>query len=552
MELLLAAGIIVISGVSAFLYLQKEDSFDIESDFKELKNAMKKHRNKNIGLTKGIENLKPFLASDSKVDLSHYVLSMDDQFLVVKKLPKGINGQELAKKIGGKSIYSNNRLKLSFYSPTGKEPIAVIKFKPMSNLTTTTRIEYSHEASIVDKDEVLKVEWKNNQEYFETEGVHTVKLRVMDKQLRWSEWVSQDIFVSRLKGIKSISAKGSHLFVCHNDGTVDGYGDNNFGQLGNCTNQDNVALEQIVQLERIEAIACGDLHSLFLKTDRKVFASGKNEFGQLGIGNRNDSKIPKLSWGIENIIQVAAGNGFSAAVTHDGFVYTWGQNEAFCLGHDKNHLTDRPSRVEGVSNVKSVSLGTNYILALCYDGTVMAWGENNFGQLGLGYKGKFNEPTVTILKDIKQVCAGKNYSYAITNNDRVLAFGQNEHHQLGIVGEKTILFPKEIPNLKEMAKIVSCNEITIGLDKMGNVYTWGQFSPINQDFSTTPYKSEKLKYIQDIAASLNHGYAVDEEGFVYSFTEQDRDFRKIEFRERIENELPKGNGEDTPEITDQA
>lgn len=548
MELLIAAGILVMSGVSAFFYLQSDETFDIINDFREIKKAMKAHRNRNKGLTKGIENLESLMSVDSKVNLKNYSLTMDDKFLVVNKLPKGINGADIAKEVGGKSVFNGKQLKLAFYSPSGKEPIASINIQPMNNLTTTTKIEYSHLESIVENGEFTKVEWENNEEYFDEEGIHTVKLRVMDKQFRWSDWVSQDLFISRVKGTKGIHGRGGHLFVYHNDGTVDGYGENSFGQLGNCTNQSNTKLDQIVQINRVEEVACGEYHTIFLKSNRQVFATGKNDFGQLGIGSRNDSKIPKLSWGIENIIQIAGGNAFSAAVTSDGFVYTWGQNTAHCLGHNKSHLVDRPSRVEGVENIKSVSLGNNYVLALCYDGTVIAWGENEQGQLGLGFKSKSNDPSITILKDIKQVCAGKGFSFAVTNNNRVLAFGQNSNHQLGILAEKMVLFPTEIPGLKDIIKVVSCNEITVCLDHVGNVYTWGQFSPVNNDFSFTPYKSDKLKYIQDIAVTLNHGYALTEEGEVYTFAAQDTEFEKLEFTERKTNELSKRDGKDITEI----
>ncbi|MBJ2356736.1 hypothetical protein, partial [Sphaerochaeta sp. S2] len=345
--------------------------------------------------------------------------------LIVKKLPKGLDGNDIAKKIGGNSSYDNHKLKLAFYSPGGKEPVAVIKIKPMGNIMTTTKIEYSHEDSIVDNNEIKKVEWMNNKEYFDEEGVHTVKLRVMDKHFRWSEWESVDIFVSEAKGIKKLAAGGNHLFVIHRNGTIDAYGDNEFGQLGNCTNQENQKMEEVVQIKHVDDIAVGDFHTLFLKSDRKVFATGNNESGQLGIGSKNNSKIPKLCWGIENIIQVSCGNGFSAAVTSDGFVYTWGQNEAMCLGHGKNHFVVRPVRVDGVENVKEISLGSNYILALSYDGVVKARGMNDHGELGLGFKSKSSEPLVTNFKDIKSVCAGKGFSYGITSGNRVLAVGNN-------------------------------------------------------------------------------------------------------------------------------
>lgn len=546
MWIFVTLGILVVSGVGTYFYLQDGEEFDIIADFKEIKSALRAFRNEQKGLTKGIENIKAYMPKGSEVKLERYLMSIDDKFLVVNKLPRGAKPDEIAKTVGGKSKYTDGKLKLSFFTlGSGVEPVAVLRIKPMSNLTTTTKIEYSCAESIVEGGSILKVEWENNEEYFDEEGVHTVRLKVMDKHFRWSEWESLDIFVNESKGVKSISADGGHLMVLHNNGKVDAYGDNSFGQLGNCTNKNNVKIEELVQLGRVDAVSSGDNHTIFLKSDRRVFASGKNDFGQLGVGNRNNSKIPKLTWGIENIIQIAGGNSFSAAVTVEGHVYTWGQNEAQCLGYGESHFVDRPARVEGIENVKSISLGQNYALALCYDGNVISWGENNSGELGLGFKSKQNEPSITMLKDIKQVEAGRGFTLAVTNKDRVMAVGINKNCQLGYEGEKVVLFPQEIAGLKDIEKVVSCGEFALALDKVGNVYSWGQFSPSNNDYSLQPFVSDELKYVKDIAATTTNGYALLEDGTVYEFGSKFSQFRKLDFalkKEEYEEELPIGDG----------
>jgi alpha-tubulin suppressor-like RCC1 family protein len=324
--------------------------------------------------------------------------------------------------------------------------------------------------------------------------------------------------------------------LLHNNGRVEAYGENAFGQIGNCTNQNNNKIEELVQVERVDNIAVGDNHTLFLKTDRRVFTTGKNDFGQLGIGNRNNSKIPKLTWGIENIVQISAGNSFSGAVTSDGFVYTWGQNESGCLGHSKSHFVDRPDRIEVLDNVKAIALGFNYVLALGYDGTVKGWGENNYGQLGVGFKSKHNEIAQTLYKDVKQVACGRNFSVAVLNNGRVMGVGMNSKAQLGYEGEKIVLFPQEIPGLKDIDKIVAQGDFVIALDQMGNIYSWGQYSPVDNDYSVTPMVCDQLKYVKDIAATQTKGYAILEDGSIYEFNAKYRNLRKLDYAESKEHE----------------
>lgn len=535
MEILLTIGLLVISGVGTFFYLQNQDELDVLADYKEIKNAYKAFRNDNVGLTKGIENLNKYLSKESKVKLGNYEMSIDDKFLILKRVPNKVDPEAMVKQVGGNSVFKNNQLKLSFFTRSGNVgPRAVIEIKPVANITTTTKIEYSHEASVVEDNKYLEVEWENKNDYFE-EGIQTVKLRVMDKHYKWSEWESKEIFVEEIKGVKSLYASGGHLMVVHNNGKVHGFGENNFGQLGNCTNSNNIMLNEILQAKNVMAVAAGDNHTLFLKSDRRVFATGKNDFGQLGNGSRNNSKIPKLTWGIENIIQVEAGKGFSAAVSSDGFVYTWGNNDNHCLGQSDVHYIDRPSRVEDVGNIKEIALGFDFVLALGHDGNVTGWGSNNHGQLALGFKGRHNEPALTQLKDIKMLAAGRAFALALSNSGRIFAFGLNKNHQLGFSGEKEVLFPIEIGGLKDIVKIVASNDFVVALDNIGNMYSWGQYTPVDNDYSLTPFKCDQLKYVKDIAVSQNEGYALDENDDVYHFTSKFHGLRKIEVSENHEN-----------------
>ncbi len=532
MEILLTVGLLVISGVGTFFYMQGQDDFDVFEDYKIIKQAYKAFRNESNGLTKGIENLSKYMPSESNINLDRYEMSMDDKFLVVKKLPKGADPKKIVKQVGGNSNFKDNKLKLSFFTlGSGVEPVAKINIQPVSNITTLTKLEYSYDESIAEDDKILDVEWENDDEYFDTEGVHTVRLRIMDKHYRWSEWESMDIFVAEIKGIKSIHGGGGHLMMVQNNGDVFAYGENGFGQFGNCTNDNNSLLEKIAQLDKVENIAVGSNHTSILKADKKVFATGKNDFGQLGVGSRVNSKIPKLTWGIDNIIEIACGHNCSAAVTVDGHVYTYGENENMCLGYNDVHFVDRPTRINDLENIKSVSLGYDFGLAIGYDGNVSVWGNNDKGQLGIGYKSKATEVSLTQYKDAKMISAGKNFSMVLGNSGRLYGCGVNSGHQLGFEGEKEVLFPVEITGLKDIEKVVCSHDFTLALDVVGNMYSWGQYSPVDVDYAKKPFICDSLKYVKDIAVTANHAYALTENDEIYEFGSKFSDMRKIEVLE---------------------
>lgn len=528
-------GVAVLIGVGSYFAIQGNSNFDIESDYSEIKKALLLFKRDNIGLTKGIENLQDFLKPESNVRLDRYIMSIDDRFLLVKRLPKQAVPNDILRKIGGKSTYKDGVLKLSFYtSPNDIEPYAEILIKPMRKITTTTKLEYSHEKSKVVDNKIKEVEWVNNNEYFDTKGTYTIKLRVQDKNSRWSKWASKEIFVSEERGVNSICAGGEHLFVLHNNGKVEAYGENDHGQLGNGTNRKNKLITKVDKIIRVDEIATSSLHTLFLKSDRTVSATGFNDSGQLGKGDRMDCKLPVATWGMSNIIQVECGEGFSAAVTSDGFVYTWGNNINQCLGHNIKNFVETPMKVEDVTNVKQVSLGSNFMLALSHDGTVFSWGENDYGQLGLGFKSKSQGPAVSTLKGIKYVQAGKGFGYALDNNGKVIGFGLNEINQLGFEGEKEVLFPREMSKLKDIIKIVTKNNFTVALDATGRIYSWGQFLSLQQKYALVPTRSEELLYIKDITASATHGYVLTEDDEVYEFTSGFKGLVKIEVDKSIE------------------
>jgi len=170
-----------------------------------------------------------------------------------------------------------------------------------------------------------------------------------------------------------------------------------------------------------------------------------------------------------------------------------------------------PKRVNTVANVKQIALGSHHMLCLQHDGNVVAWGENINGELGLGFKGKFNEPAQNELKDIIYLCASNGFTFAVNNKNRVIAFGCNRRNELGVIGEKEILFPEEILSLKKIVKVVSINRFALALDEIGQVYGWGQFIGTDHDYNMKPTMIEGLKYVKDIAATDHRGYILTED-----------------------------------------
>lgn len=479
-------------------------------DFNTIKSALLNYRKEKAGICEKLESLVEYM-DEGGLDLSRYSLSGDEKFLIFNASGLQFDVQDLARRIGGSSYTVGTKAYLSFLTinkVSRVKPIARIKTVPAEDIHTTTLIEYDASDSVTEDNDIAEVKWENNRKRFNRPGPQSIKLKVKDKNANWSEWGVHTIVVKEKPGFMRLAGGNDSVFIVANNGHIHGMGLNEFGQLGNGAIVPQQHFKKIQNIDFVHQIVCGEYHTLFKYYDGLVLSVGRNNLGQLGVGNRYDLKIPKEIWGLEGIKQIAAGPAYSAALTFNGKVYVWGDNEHGQLGTDKFTSREMPFQLEDLENIKQISCGNNHMMALCYDGTVFGWGSNDYGQLGVGYKGKNLGIIQTEFKGVQKIVAGKNTSYAIIEGGRVLACGQNNRHQLAIPASREVLFPGEILGVKGITDICVNGNFVVALDGIGEVYTWGQYSNLDDNSYEKPMKLENLKYVKDIAATSTHGYAL--------------------------------------------
>src|SRR3989338_208642 len=104
--------------------------------------------------------------------------------------------------------------------------------------------------------------------------------------------------VGFLTGVSAITASSERSLALKSDGTVWGWGYNVYGELGdNSTTQRNTPVQVVGvggsgNLTDVTAIAASDYNSMALKSDGTVWGWGRNNYGQLGQGTSEDGNHP--------------------------------------------------------------------------------------------------------------------------------------------------------------------------------------------------------------------------------------------------------------------
>jgi alpha-tubulin suppressor-like RCC1 family protein len=213
-----------------------------------------------------------------------------------------------------------------------------------------------------------------------------------------------------------IAVGGLHACGVLADKTVQCWGSNDHGQLGNGTIVTSTDPVAVTGLSNVTAITAGNAHTCALVDDASGNGTGTVKCwglaanGQVGDGTVGDkqadlTKSPirrtpvtvvkdALNTALSSVVAVAAGGFHTCAITKTvgtgaTQVWCWGDDGAGQLGDGQPGDRALGAQVvPGVTNVRSLALGEFHSCALLFDGTVKCWGANSFGQLAL-------DPTTT-------------------------------------------------------------------------------------------------------------------------------------------------------------
>ncbi len=191
--------------------------------------------------------------------------------------------------------------------------------------------------------------------------------------------------VATVTGAIDVAAGDTHTCARMSNGTVQCWGDDTFGQLGIGASRMSVPLPSTVPgLANVDEIALGGFHSCARLRNGTVQCWGHNNAGQLGDGTTVDQWLPVEVSGLRDVVQLALGAAHTCARRMDGSVWCWGWNLSGQLGDAVASVRMTPAAVPGVANAVQVATGGQHTCALLVDHSVLCWGNNQRGQIGDG------------------------------------------------------------------------------------------------------------------------------------------------------------------------
>lgn len=285
----------------------------------------------------------------------------------------------------------------------------------------------------------------------------------------WATYRNTPLQIGTATNWQSVAAGDSHIIAIKSDGTLWGWGQNNYCQLGDATYMSHNVPTQIGTANNWAKVTANENYTLAIKTDGTLWAWGRNNYGQLGDGSYTNREEPVQVGSNNNWQTVSAGMQHAVAIKTNGTMWSWGEGFNGRLGDGSYDDHNVPFQIGTATNWQSVAAGDAHSVAIKTNGTLWAWGYNAYGQLGYNTSGGSGvDPSVPnqigTATDWRNAAAGYLDSTATRNNNSLWAWGINNYGQAGTDttnGGTTLVGVVCLPSVLATESFETANAISI-------------------------------------------------------------------------------------------
>jgi alpha-tubulin suppressor-like RCC1 family protein len=313
---------------------------------------------------------------------------------------------------------------------------------------------------------------------------------------------------------------GDFVLGVKNDGSVIAWGDNKYGQLG--LRVPLPLLKEPYQLGTIQnpqSVSVSDEHVLAVTVDGSLYGWGNNEYNQIDSSPNRNILIPKKI-DLSNVIQAEAGRNFSLALTNEGKLFGWGRIEQ--LGFPNN--SNQPIEFTNITDsIKQVSVLEDNIVLMTNTGDIY--------QLERYYGLKLEESKLRkiAVKDVIKLSGGDTKSYALSKDGSVWWWKTLINKGEVLAAKKIDGFF----DIVDITSSSLNNEYLIAVDSKGLLWGWGDNTARQIGFSTpsvmhnpTNITHEPRNLYRDDSWKQDHKFKVAsaDHGDVYYLTDKNELF----------------------------
>ncbi|TCS39780.1 RCC1 domain-containing protein [Reinekea marinisedimentorum] len=293
------------------------------------------------------------------------------------------------------------------------------------------------------------------------------------------ETSSSSVLVSGITNAIDVKVGGGFSCALLEDASVACWGSNDSGQLGNGSSVDYSATPVAVTgIDNATAISLGISHACALLEDKTAVCWGVNRFGQLGSNEAPEEATPVTVSGLADISMLSAGYQSSCAVLTDGTAKCWGYNHVGQLGDGTTASSSVPVTVTGITDASAISIGDRASCALIADGTVKCWGADWDGTLGDGVDETESTVPVVVsgLTTATSISLAYRHACSVLEDGSAVCWGSNTDGELGNSSIAESFVPISVPELTDIESIVAGNNVTCARLNSGQINCWGDNS----------------------------------------------------------------------------
>jgi alpha-tubulin suppressor-like RCC1 family protein len=300
-------------------------------------------------------------------------------------------------------------------------------------------------------------------------------------------------------GLRSVATGIGFACAVASDRTVECWGSNDVGQLGNGTTTDSSVPVRVDGVASAVSVAAGFRHACALLAGGGVVCWGADSSGQLGDGTfRPYSTRAVRVIHLGNVVSIAAGGYQSCALRSNKQVWCWGRTVDFSPSSPESLSTP----VEVLTLTESISVGDYYACAVTTTHNVACWGTES----ALFTTSRNFATTVPGLSGVKVVSMGTSSACVVLDTSQVKCWGYNTYGEAGQPAMTTVSHPSIVGVAAGAATVTVANTTTCAVFLSGSYTCWGDNSAGiygNGSPGTTPSDFAELSIGDNFACSVS-------------------------------------------------